>query len=216
MWIIRIPMTRERIVKYIHEGIREAKKRYENDMRIEWIARPGGENRLVDGICKALCRGWSGGERPVPENSFRNIQNDSGAVRLPGRPPKGLGGDNRVDIALYNNQGRPTCIIEVKPDWRSYENCLNDIRRVNALLQACSSNRGGSLEYGFFAVLLTQKLDGQGRDMHHRVDYISRSIKAEFRDKVTYKLHGKDISREKFEGRTWQVSSLVVEVLTQG
>ena len=185
MWIIRIPMTRERIIKCIHEGIRKAKKKYEKEMRTRWITEPGPESELVRGICVALRRRHSRNESDEREYSF---------------------GDIRVDIALLNNQRNPYCVIEVKPNW-DWQRAYQDLDKIYSLV------KDGSLERGFLAVFLKQRSDGQGMDMDHRIHNIVRHIERDYGRRVlNFGFKRCDISRERFANNEWETSSLSIEI----
>lgn len=214
MKIFRIPMTRERIIRNIHEGVLKGKKKHEDLRKSRWVDHQGRESTLVDGISEALIRRQNRHEDLHLEKSVKKIGNSSGADSRRGRLPKELTGrDRRVDIALLNDQERPTCVIEVKREWNA--GCYGDLGKIYSLVRTYSPKRGGTLELGFLAILLVLPSSERRWNMDQKIDYIIRSSKEEFKARgreAELDFNKRDI-RERFKGSECQSASLVIEIL---
>lgn len=206
-------ITSEGIIGCIHKGIRRGKNVYEGNQRYQWIDRRGGEAYLVDGICKELGDLYSATlfrgkvASSYQGRSFQSIMSEAEADPQRGRPPKVISGRKIADIALLDNQERPVCVIEVKREWNANA-CLQDIRRVYALLRKLES---GSLQYGFFAVLLVQRVHGN-RDMEYKIDRVISAINQRISN-MEYNFSWSSLKPENnTNGELHQICSLVVEV----
>ena len=89
------------------------------------------------------------------EAPFADIQYWSGAGRRRGRPREVLRGRRRVDIVLFDTQGRPTHVVELKRYWNR-RGCYADINRLVGLLHACAGEMDGSLKYGLLGLLIVE------------------------------------------------------------
>ncbi len=109
--------SRKTIREAIFAGTRSANVKYEELSNGWWLTDSGVESLLVSAIAESLGSKQSDGDSLVMELPFRNIVVWSGISRRRGRPRATLKGINRADIVLFNGNGRPVCVIEVKRLW---------------------------------------------------------------------------------------------------
>ena len=143
------------IRKAIFAGTRSANVKYEKWSDGWWVTDSGVEGLLVSAIAERLGSLQSERESLVMELPFSNIVDWSGASRRPGRPPATLRGINRADIVLFNGNGKPVCVIEVKRMW-DRARCFADLARIRDLVLQCNRQNGGSLRRGFLALMLAK------------------------------------------------------------
>ena len=90
------------------------------------------------------------------EAPFDEIREWSGASCRRGQPREVLRGRRRADITLFNRQGKPTHVVEVKRFWIKNTGSM-DIERLLGLLDACSGQADGSLKHGLLGLLIAEK-----------------------------------------------------------
>ena len=148
--------SRKTIREAIFAGTRSANVKYEELSNGWWLTDSGVESLLVSAIAESLGSKQSDGESLVMELPFRNIVVWSGISRRRGRPRATLKGINRADIVLFNGNGRPVCVIEVKRLW-DRARCFGDLARIRDLVLQCNRQHDGSLRRGFLALMLAKK-----------------------------------------------------------
>lgn len=202
-------MTKKDIIRAMQEGTRIANEEY-----LEWtrgwsIGDSGVEGHLVSVIARKLRKYQDDDESLLMECPFSSIREWSGAGRPRGRPPAVVSDSNRSDIVLFNKNGMPTCVIEVKRKWAT-ESCFKDLRRVNELVKRCSHQWNGSLRRGFLAVYLEkrQSVDDEPRR-------IQKLVSEEFfgGEKIGFRFHeSTPYTKEDIYGNTWGFACLCIEI----
>ena len=148
-------ITRQQIVKAIHEGTIAANKKYEEWSNGSWVTDAGVEGLMGACIAEAVNEWQEQHESLGMEVSFKDIKELSGAKPKRGPQFKAAAPANRADIVLFNRHVQPTCVIEVKRKW-DVKSCFRDLKRIRDLIRTCALERGGSLRRGFLAVTVVK------------------------------------------------------------
>lgn len=143
-------ITRADTIQAIHEGFRTANGRYERWSGGIRVTESAVEGLIASHIGEAINRRQEEHEALFMEMTFSQI------YRRSGRSPPSTGRGRRADIVICNRSGRPTGVIEVKRKWSSAQ-CLRDVDRIQRLVLACSSAKGGSLRRGYLALMIAKE-----------------------------------------------------------
>ncbi len=169
---------RKSIAVAIHEGIRDANRKFETWSNGEWVTEWGVEGLVVAGIAERLNSKMAPRESLLMEVPFSAIIDWSGAGRGPGRRREKLRGTNRADIVLFNGGDKPVCVIEAKRSWNQ-DRCFHDLERIRDLVRQCNNQRNGSLRRGFLAVMLAKPALGAKsakQRIEEQADQIENSV----------------------------------------
>ena len=150
-----MPISKNNVVDAVLRGAAAANKTYEDWTSGTWLTDAGDEGLLVAEIAKALRKKQNRGESLLLQAPFEEIRFWSGAARPPGRPRAVLRGNRRADIAVFDERGRTTHVIEAKRFWQRGR-CFYDIKRLRALLNVCARHKNGSLRHGYLAFLIAE------------------------------------------------------------
>ena len=150
-----MPVGRRTIVDAVIKGIAEANTRYEKMTGGWWLTDSGAEGYMVARVAETLHAVLGANETLLLEAPFDEIREWSGASCRRGRPHEVLRGRRRTDITLFDRQGKPTHVVEVKRFWNS--KCLTDIERLLRLLDTCAGQAGGSLKHGLLGLLIATR-----------------------------------------------------------
>ena len=173
---------RKAIAVAIHEGTRDANRKFEAWSDGSWVTEWGVEGLVVAGIAERLYSKMKPHESLLMEVLFSEIIDWSGAQRSPGRPRAKLRGTNRADIVLFNSGEKPVCVIEAKRQWNR-DRCFHDLGRIRDLVRECNKQRNGSLRRGFLALMLAEYAVGPKsakQRIEEQADQIENSVTEQF------------------------------------
>lgn len=169
----------------ILQGVRKANLDYEQWSRGLWVSDSGVEGLMVATIAGKLGSKLSEDESLMIECPFPCIKEWSKARPGPGRPRKTLAkskrGSKRADIVLFNGNGRPTWVVEVKREW-DRRKCFGDLERIRDLVLRYGPQNTGTLRGGFLAMMLVEQEVGD-KQIRKQAKGIEETIKNKFLDK---------------------------------
>lgn len=110
-------LTQKQIVSAISKGTRNANEKYKKWTGGWSLLDSGVESLIVSELADVLNCLQSKKDSLLLEVQFNWIRDWAGA-RTRGRLPSAIKGGKRADIALFNSNGQPVCVIEVKRKWK--------------------------------------------------------------------------------------------------
>lgn len=161
-------------------AIKEANCLYENWSGGSWLSDYGAESFLVSNIARKAIKNIrcsNPGVYLTLEEPFATLPELTGANPKIGRPPKVLQGNNRADIVLWQSNKKPYGAIEVKRKWTT-SSCMNDIKRLQALMDYYSLEQGGCIKFCCFATFLHYGNDPFGEKLLNRYSEIKEKIES--------------------------------------
>ena len=202
-------MNKKDIVRAIHNGVFSAHQHFERLSRGAWMTDPylrGIEGFAVSHIFRCI-NTLAPDQTPILELPFDYLKwwTDADAK---GRPAKGARPRRRVDVAIFNRQGKPIHVVEVKLQWRQRKG-MEDIKKLELLLTSFGPRRNGTLKSVFLSVYwqgtnrpaLEQKMKDVEREIGRNVD--ASVVKPEF-----YR-HVRGPERRD-DGKDWEYGSHVI------
>lgn len=141
----------------IHKGAKEADKDYRDWSRGWSLKDSGVEGLLVSRIAKMIYAYQSEEESILLEVPYKICKEWAGVNPAPGRPVKTFKGTKRVDIALFNGNGRTKYIVEVKRLVTGKKALYDDLNRICKAIEQCSGRNDGTMRRAFLALLVTHK-----------------------------------------------------------
>ena len=144
-------IRRHEIVEAIHAGTKTANGNYKRWSRGWTLKDSGVEGLLAVEIARKLHKNLSKSESLLFEVPFKTIIEWSGAPTV-GRKLTTLKGTKRPDIVLFNRDGRPTCVIEVKRQVVTRGQIERDLDRLRDIVSKCAKQKGGTLKRGYLAI----------------------------------------------------------------
>ena len=160
------------------KGIRSAFTQYKNWSNGMWLVDAGVENMMQIQIASELYKHLKKDRGYVwLESKFSDIGDMSGATGS-GNRPKEIEKSRRADICVFRKDV-PIAVVEVKRKW-STATCVNDLKRLAALIKHYGPSRGGSIESGYLAFYSYSK--GTLLSVRKRI----QKIESEIRDSSKY------------------------------
>ena len=209
-------------VDAVLRGISAGNAKYEEITSGSWLTDSGAEGFMAAHVAHALSNEMKKDGSLLVEAPFAGIREWSGAGRRRGRPREVLRGRRRVDIVLFDRQGRPTHVVELKRHWNP-SRCYTDIQRLRDLLHACAGEMDGSLKYGLLGLLIVEggfTSEAAEKKVQNKAQWIEDEIRSEFRfDRRKTTFHIGDMMRypERYReaynvDRQWAAAGLCMAV----
>ena len=190
-------VTEEQIVSAIFEGTRNANKKYERWTGGWSLLDSGVESLMVCEIGDALNRRQTEKESLLLEVQFDWIKDWAGA-QTRGRIPGAIRGSKRTDIALFNSNDQPVCIIEVKRKWNK-KTCMEDLDRIWEAISRFGFKKKGRLRRGFLAVLVSGKAKDKTEAKRKATVNREKIVRKRFEEKAIVKCEYSSISSEEMD-----------------
>ena len=154
-------VSRDIVVGAVHTGMRLAVREFERWTDGESLADWGVESVLTTNCARAICRAAraSGGLTSVTlEQSFASLLDWRARRNRPGRPPEAARRlidqpNKRVDLVLWNGNGTPRAIVEVKRS-DTVSGLVADAERLTDFVRYAGRAYGGTVRYGLLATLV--------------------------------------------------------------
>ena len=160
------------------KGIRAAFNQYKKWSDGQWLVDAGVENMMQVQIASELWKHQKDKRGFVRlESKFSDIGMMSGATGS-GNRPKEIEQSRRADICIFKGDS-PIGIVEVKRKWTT-ASCVNDLKRLAALIKHYGPSRNGSIECGYLAFYSYSK--GSLPSVRKRI----RKIESEIKDPSRY------------------------------
>jgi hypothetical protein len=215
-------VTRQEVIDAVHAGMRQASRTFETWSGGLPIITFGVENMISTYISMSLFNSFGKrGYMVTPETPFGVIEEWANAEARTGRPRSILSNQHRADVVLWNDKSKPVGVIEVKRHWTS-DRCLNDIDRLDALLDRYGSLSGGAVQYGLLAVMLGCDPEGRPRDPDEQCELIVGQISKHIEKRYQWLYHlaprkhrvgdTSDFIEVEETGDPYVMSSLVIEL----
>lgn len=172
-------MRKRALTAALLEGIEEANLDYQKASGGSWLSDYGAESFLVVHLLKkglAVARESNDSACATMEESFSAIAECSGATRKPGPLPAVLNGSFRGDIVLWKDHYWPFAVVEVKRKWDA-SLCLDDVRRLEALMDRCGSEQSGTIQCACLAVFVARARDPRGEKLTAHYEHIKEYLK---------------------------------------
>ncbi|MBF0627078.1 MAG: hypothetical protein HQL91_02550 [Magnetococcales bacterium] len=148
------PMSKEQATGAVLSGIINAFDKYTKWNGLHLLNKAP-EYLVTCNIAEALFEAGKAKKFIALEGNVRSIMKDGLAVG-PGKPKDDLRIDGRSDIALYNSDGNPEIIVEVKsPLFSLNKNAINDIKRIRSVL--AKNHENNTLRFGLFAFYTSEE-----------------------------------------------------------
>lgn len=192
----------------IHKGVREANKDYRNWSRGWSLADSGVEGLLVSRIAKRIHRYQSEEESMLLEVPYKTCREWAGVNPPQGRPVSTFNGKKRVDIALFNGDGRTKYIVEVKRQIAGKSLLYDDLYRISEIIKQCSRQKAGTMQRAFLAILATHR---KGSTV--KINNIKRWVK-DFIDQDNKVKVIAEMSKKSWVASDYSHSSIAVEIRT--
>lgn len=153
-------VSRDTVIGALHSGMSLAVREFERWTDGESLAEWGVEPVLTVNCARAICRAAraAGGRTSVTlEQNFGSLLDWSARRHRPGRPPEGARRlvnqpNKRVDLVLWNGNGSPRAIIEVKRS-DTVAGVVADGERLTDFVRYAGRAYGGTVRYGLLATL---------------------------------------------------------------
>lgn len=154
-------VSRDTVIAAVHTGMRLAVREFERWTDGESLADWGVEPVLTASCARAICRAAraSGGLTSITlEQSFASLLAWSARRHHSGRPPETARRlidqpNKRIDLVLWNGNGTPRAIVEVKRS-DTVSGLVSDAERLTDFVRYAGRSYEGTLRYGLLATLV--------------------------------------------------------------
>lgn len=176
-------IERRMIVDAVVKGITAANTKYEKMSGGNWLTDAGVEGYMVARVAEMLHNALGANGILLLEARFdAMIRKQSGTSPLPGPHQEVVQGTQRADITLFDQQRKPTHVVEVKRVWDKNP-CCKDIKRLLGLLDACGGQADGSLKLGLLGLLIAEKgttWDAAKESVKRKAQIIENDVRTRF------------------------------------
>ncbi len=177
-------MDNAAINRAVLKGVKLAFDKFEEWTYGNWPTDYGVESVVQVHVASELVKARTNRKYPIClEPMFGEIL-DSASASGKGNRPKEISWSKRVDIAIFNSRNRPIAVVEVKRKWET-KYCIDDLKRIAALVKHGGPTRGGSVRNGFLVFYIHRK--GNLKTVRNAIEKLEETIKNKWKNRFGLK-----------------------------